>query len=308
MKQTIRIATRPSPLAIRQAQIVQHALTRIDPHIQCAFVLCTTQADKDQKSAITALGGKGIFVKALEEALLAGTADIAVHSLKDLPCQLAAPFKLSAVIERGPAHDVLVSQNGYNITRLPKNAVIGTSSIRRACQIRSIRPDIIIKPIRGNIATRINKLEQNYDAIVLAAAGLDRLEIPTTHYTHFTTADMVPAPAQGAIGIECLAKSSEIQRCIEAINHTETRYCVDIERSIMHMLGGHCFAPIGIYARLNGQAVDVHAFVSNKDASKTLTLAKTFMRETCQVISRTCADQLIHHGALALIQTTQDTI
>ena len=307
MKKHIRIATRPSPLAIKQAQLVQCALVHAYPNIQCEFVLCKTQADRDQKTAIIDLGGKGIFIKALEEALLVGDADIAVHSLKDLPCQLATPFQLCAVIERGAAQDVLLTQDGYDITTLPKNAIVGTSSIRRACQIRSMRSDVITKPIRGNIATRIQHLAQGYDAVILAAAGLERLNIPSADYAHFTIEDMVPAPSQGAIGIECLAKDTEIQQCLESINHTETKYCTDIERAIMYALGGHCFAPIGIYAHMHNQSVQVHAFISNKDASTVLTLDKTFSHDTYQAISHTCADQLIQHGALELIATTQDT-
>ena len=262
-KRRLKIATRPSTLAQIQAQSVMQAITTQYPDISCEIVTIQTAADKDQTTAIDEFGGKGIFVKAIDDAILEGRADIAVHSVKDMSCQTPTPLCLTAVLARAPVHDVLISHNHINLQDLPKQAVIGTSSTRRACQLQTLRPDLSIRPIRGNVDTRIGKIGQDYDAIILAYAGLTRLKRTTQISTHFSIEEMVPAPAQGAIGMVCLESAHDIQALLRPLNHTASYQCVQIERHIMQQLGSQCFFPVGIHAHISQQQIQIYAFIGD---------------------------------------------
>ena len=302
-KRRLKIATRPSALAQIQAQLVIQAITTQHPDISCEIVTIQTAADRDQTTAIDQFGGKGIFVKAIDDAILEGRADIAVHSVKDMSCQTPTPLCLAAVLTRAPVHDVLISHNHVNLQDLPRQAIIGTSSTRRACQLQTLRPDLSIRPIRGNVDTRIGKLGQNYDAIILAYAGLARLKRTTEISTHFSIEDVVPAPAQGAIGMVCLDTAHDTQALLKPLNHAASYQCVQIERHIMQQLGSQCFSPVGIHAQIHQQQIQIHAFVGDTQHMQHIRIQNQGPLENSAHIQQTVVDDLIQEGALSLIQS-----
>jgi hydroxymethylbilane synthase len=267
----LRIGTRKSPLALAQAEQVKCALLEADTSLspdEVALVPFVTEGDKGTSADAKNWGLKGLFTKELEEALLSSQIDIAVHSMKDMPSVLPAGLMIAAMLEREDARDGFISTRHTQLHDLPQGAIIGTSSTRRRAQIKKLRPDITITPLRGNVGTRIDKLSAgDMDATFLAVAGLNRLGL-SQHITHaIALEDMLPAVAQGAIGIECREGDDALRERLASINHIPTQHCVETERSLLAALGGSCQSPIAAHAVMDGTYVSLHAELLAADGS-----------------------------------------
>lgn len=260
---TLVIATRTSKLALTQTNIVKQALLQHYPWLKIDTIAIKTTGDKILDTDLTKIGGKGLFVKELEEQILCGNADIAVHSMKDVPAQLPmqlltqpqvpaeTPLILAAILPRANPYDVLASSCGFSLDDLPRSATVGSSSLRRQAQLLTLRPDLKIKLLRGNVDTRINKLyAKEYDAIILAKAGIERLQITDLPMQQLSPSQMLPAVGQGAIGIECRKNASDVLKLLAALNDPITAICVHAERSMNACLNGSCSTPIAGFAEL----------------------------------------------------------
>jgi hydroxymethylbilane synthase len=256
----IRIATRKSKLALWQTQHVKAAIERNHPNITVSLVEIVTEGDRQQNVPLTEIGGKSLFVKALQQALLNDEADIAVHSMKDMSVFQAEALMIGAVLARADARDAFVSTQYATIAALPQGAVVGTASPRRSALIKSIRPDIEIKLLRGNVDTRLLKLENgDYDAIILAAAGLDRLALSHCIRERLSDDIFTPAIAQGAIAIECREQDHFSRETVQFLHDEETYLCVSAERAVNQVIGGDCHTPIGAYAKIIGDQLLLNA-------------------------------------------------
>lgn len=252
----LKIATRRSKLAQVQTETIIDILKGIQD-VQCEKVLIDTIGDKRLDVTLDKIGGKGLFVKDIETAMLKGRADAAVHSMKDVPFEMLECFEIAAMPVREDVRDVFVSMNGLDFYNLPKGAKVGTSSLRRLSQLKKLRPDIEVVPIRGNIETRIDKIErENLDGIILAAAGLKRLKMEHIITNYFDPLEFIPAVGQGALGVEALIKSPHVE-LFRSIDNKDVRICVEAERSFMRKLNGGCHVPVGAYATLDGEKMYV---------------------------------------------------
>ena len=246
---TVRIATRKSALALWQAEYVKAKLEHFHPNIQVVLVPMTTKGDIILDTPLAKVGGKGLFVKELEVAMLEDRADIAVHSMKDVPVEFPEGLGLEVICPREDPRDAFISNTYKNLEDLPQGAIVGTSSLRRQCQIKAMRPDLNIRDLRGNVNTRLAKLDKgDYDAIILAAAGMIRLEMPERIAQYIEPETMLPANGQGAVGIECRTDDEEIKRLLAPLEDKHTRLRVLAERSMNRALEGGCQVPIGSYA------------------------------------------------------------
>ncbi|MFT5546836.1 hydroxymethylbilane synthase, partial [Rheinheimera aquimaris] len=246
---TIRIATRKSALALWQAEYVKAELLRNHPNLTVELVPMSTQGDKILDTPLAKIGGKGLFVKELEQAMLEDRADIAVHSMKDVPVEFPDGLMLHTICPRENPQDAFVSNQFKSIDELPPGAVVGTSSLRRQCQLKALRPDLTVRDLRGNVNTRLAKLDNGeYAAIILAAAGLIRLGFEQRIAALMPVDTSLPANGQGAVGIECRSDDKEVQQLLSALEHRETRICVLAERAMNRKLQGGCQVPIGAYA------------------------------------------------------------
>jgi len=255
-------ATRPSNLARWQTNYVISLLQIAVPDLVCEEHVITTRGDKVLDKPLPEIGGKGLFTQELEAELLAGSVDVAVHSLKDLPVEDSPGLTVGAVPLREDPRDVLVCPAGYSLDTLPQGAVVGTSSLRRQAQILHHRPDLQIKSIRGNVETRIRKVEEGqYDAAVMAAAGLTRLGLESHIASYLPYARMLPAPGQGALGIQCRAGDTRVQAFLELLNDIDTAMAVQAERAFLLALGGGCSIPVGAYAWLENQTIHMKGLV-----------------------------------------------
>lgn len=256
--QSLTIATRESRLALWQAEHVKALLERQGHSV--SLLGMTTRGDQILDRSLSKVGGKGLFVKELEIALENGAADLAVHSLKDVPMELPAGFSLSCVMEREDPRDAWVSPRYATVHDLPQGAVVGTSSLRRVALLRALRPDLKIEPLRGNLDTRLKKLDDGqYDGIVLAAAGLKRLGLEARIRTIFEPEEMLPAAGQGALGIETRTSRAEVAIVLEALAHFPTWLAVSAERAVSRVMGGSCSMPLAAYATLNGETLHIRA-------------------------------------------------
>ncbi len=246
---SLSFATRPSALARWQTQWVIRALQAAHPGLVCREEVIVTHGDRVLDRPLPEIGGKGLFTQELEAALLGGRVDAAVHSLKDLPTEMPPGLTVGAVPARAEVRDALVAAQGYTLATLPEGAVVGTSSLRRAAQLLAVRPDLRIRPLRGNVDTRVRKaLEGRYDAVVLAGAGLVRLGL-TAHVSEWLPLEvMLPAPGQGALVVQCRADDAATLRLLAAIEHTPTRAATEAERAFLEALGGGCAVPVAAYA------------------------------------------------------------
>lgn len=242
-------ASRPSALARRQTEMVIQALRQAHPGLECVVHLITTQGDRILDKALPEIGGKGLFTQELASELLSRQVDCAVHSLKDLPTQSPPDLAIGAIPERADARDVLISARGYTLETLPEGAVVGTSSRRRAGQLLHLRPDLRIENLRGNVDTRLRKaLENHYDAVIMAAAGLERLGLEKEVTQHLSPEVLLPAPGQGALAVQCRAADQDTLSLLAAIDHRPTRSAVTAERAFLEGLGGGCALPIAAFA------------------------------------------------------------
>lgn len=296
----LRIATRQSPLALWQAHHVKDQLKKIHSDWVVELVPLITQADRELSVPLADIGGKGLFVKELENALLDGRADIAVHSIKDMTVNLTDGLILHTVCKREDPRDVFLSAHHKTILDLPTGAIVGTSSLRRQCQLKALRPDLEIKPLRGNIGTRLEKLKLGeFSGIILAAAGLKRLN-KTEHISSYLEIEAwLPAVGQGAIGIECRADDTLTMELVHPINHPETQACISAERAMNKQLGGSCWAPIAGYATLANTQLSLKGLVGSLDGKQIIHSSAT--GKDPEELGLTVANDLLAQGAGKLL-------
>ena len=299
----IRIATRNSPLALWQAGHVRERLRAAHEAIEVELIGMTTEGDRFLAAPLIVAGGKGLFIKELEQALLDGRADIAVHSMKDVTLELPDKLTLPVIMARGETRDALVSRDHATLVGLPERAVIGTSSLRRQSQLRALRPDLILKDLRGNVGARLNRLaRREYDAIVLAAAGLQRLGL-ADHARQLIPADqLLPAVGQGAIGIECRAEDSWVKTLIAPLNDPATARCVQAERAFSRALNGGCRLPIAGRAVLEKDEIEEDQLrltgrVARTDGSEVLEAERRGHPREAEAIGAALAATLLAQGA-----------
>jgi hydroxymethylbilane synthase len=303
MTGTVRIATRQSPLALWQAEYVKSRLLQLNPDIQVELIKMVTKGDKILDTPLAKVGGKGLFVKELETGMLAGDADIAVHSMKDVPVEFPDGLMLAVICEREDPRDAFVSNHIDAIDALPQGAVVGTSSLRRQCQLRAWRPDLEIRDLRGNVNTRLNKLDNgDYDAIILASAGLIRLGFQERIKHAIDTQLSLPAIGQGAVGIECRVDDERILSLIEPLNHSETSTCVQAERAMNHRLEGGCQVPIAGYAQLDDWNLSMRGLVGSPDGQRMIRGEVQGHADQAEQLGIQLAEDLLSRGAKEILQ------
>lgn len=301
MKQLV-IATRESSLALWQAEHVKARLQALYPDLDIQLLGMTTQGDRILDVTLNKIGGKGLFVKELETALAEGRADLAVHSLKDVPMHLPEGFALAAILQREDPRDALVSNHYASLEDLPAGAVVGTSSLRRESQLRARFPHLVVKPLRGNVQTRLRKLDEGeFDAIVLAAAGLKRLGLTDRIRLELSPEQSLPAVGQGALGIEIRADREDVLALLAPLNDAETAACVTAERAMSRALGGSCQVPLGGYAELQGGMLTLRAFVAEPDGSVVYAAQAQAPAAEAEQLGQQLAAQLSEQGAAAII-------
>jgi hydroxymethylbilane synthase len=301
---TLRIATRKSPLALWQAEHVAALLRKAHPGLAIELVPLVTQGDRIQDRTLAAIGGKGLFIKELEVAIEELRADIAVHSMKDVPADLPAGMIIGAVLTRADPRDALVTTSGIaRIEDLPQNAIVGTSSLRRQAQLRALRPDLRIESLRGNVDTRIRKLEAGgMDAIVLACAGLVRLGLESRITARLDPKVCLPAVTQGVIGIECRHSDTRTAELLQGLEDQSTRVGMEAERAFAARLGGSCQSPIAAYAQLQADQVTLEGLVAEPDGSRLWRDSATGAGGNPAAIGRQLADRMLASGAGPLLE------
>ncbi len=306
-QQTVRIATRKSALALWQAEYVKAQLEHFHPGINVELVPMTTKGDIILDTPLAKVGGKGLFVKELEVAMLENRADIAVHSMKDVPVEFPEGLGLEIICPREDPRDAFVSNTIASFSDLPQGAVVGTSSLRRQCQIKALRPDLDIRDLRGNVNTRLKKLDNNeYDAIILAAAGLIRLEMPERIREFIAPEVMLPANGQGAVGIECRTEDETIKNLLAPLGCEETRIRVIAERSMNRALEGGCQVPIGSYATIEHDEIFLRGLVGAIDGSEILTSEVRGKVQDAEKLGTDLAATLLADGADKILSQVYD--
>ncbi|HEB97945.1 MAG TPA: hydroxymethylbilane synthase [Thiotrichales bacterium] len=299
----IRIATRKSALALWQAEHVRAGLMARHPGLEVELVTMTTRGDKILDSPLAKVGGKGLFVKELEQAMLDGRADIAVHSMKDVPVEFPEGLELAVILEREDPRDAFVSNRHESFEALPQGAVVGTSSLRRQCQLRALRPDLEIRDLRGNVNTRLDKLDAgDYDAIILACAGLKRLGFEDRIRQALGPDVVLPAIGQGAVGIECRSGDEEIRGLIEPLAHPRTTERLRAERALNERLAGGCQVPIAGHAEIDHGVVVLRGLVGRPDGSEIVQGVISGRPEDGEELGRVLAEDLLSRGADAILQ------
>jgi hydroxymethylbilane synthase len=294
MKKTLSIATRTSPLAMRQAEIVKALLLEQHPNIKVDFLEITTAGDIDQTTPLSAFGNTGVFVKGLEQKLLSGEADLAVHSLKDVPADQDTQFRLVAFPQREDVRDVLVTADNTPLAQLKKGAIVGTSSPARQEQLKVLRPDLVFKNIRGNVGTRIQKVKDGqYDATILAAAGLKRLGHTISPNSYFTLDELVPSPGQGALAIQVHKDNHEVIALLNKINQATIQAQVEAERRFMQVIGGGCRYPVAAHAEILNDKVILRAIAHKPQFTELKKIkVETTLKELYAVAEQTANDML----------------
>ncbi|WXT99646.1 MAG: Porphobilinogen deaminase [Catillopecten margaritatus gill symbiont] len=302
MQQTIKIATRKSPLALWQAEHVKVELERHHPKLKVELVKMMTKGDQILNSPLSKIGGKGLFIKELEIGMLEGKADIAVHSMKDVPYEIPAGFELGAILERENPFDAFVSNNFDSITDLPQGAKVGTCSMRRIVQLKAIRPDLEILDLRGNVNTRLKKLDAGeYDAIILACAGLIRLGFEDRIKQQIPAEHSLPAVGQGAVGIEIRENDQEILELITPLIDKQTTYRVNAERAMNARLEGGCSVPIAGFSVLNKGKITLSGLVGNVETGIILKQKVSGDVGNAEILGIELADKLIEMGAREIL-------
>jgi len=303
MTDILKIATRQSPLALWQAEFVRVELEKIHPDLQVELVPMVTRGDKILDTPLAKIGGKGLFVKELEVAMLDGRADIAVHSMKDVPMEFPEGLGLSVICEREDPRDAFVSNTYKSLDELPQGAKIGTCSLRRQCQLKAKRPDIQILDLRGNVGTRLSKLDDGqYDAIILASAGLKRLGLQQRIAHEIDPDWMLPAGGQGAVGIECRIDDQRTQDYLAPLNHSETACRVKAERAVNQRLQGGCQVPIGVFSTIKNDQIHIEALVGEIDGSKIIQHQIDGHIDQAEALGVQLAEQLLSSGAGKILQ------
>ena len=299
----IKIATRRSPLAIWQAEYVKKELIRNHSDIEIQIVRIQTEGDRFLDAPLFDIGGKGLFIKELEEALLSKNADIAVHSMKDVVVELPKGLEISVIMKREDSRDVLISNQYNSIAEIPDNSTVGTSSLRRQSQLKQVNSNILFEGLRGNVETRIGKLDDGkYDAIILAAAGIIRLGLAERITEFISFSHVLPAVGQGAIGIECRTNDETTQQLIAPLNDKDTSLCVLTERAFSRRLNGGCQLPIASHAVIENNQIKVDGLVARLDGSKVIRLQKIGELEDADKIGSSLAEALLDNGADAILK------
>ncbi|MEO1078506.1 MAG: hydroxymethylbilane synthase [Pseudomonadota bacterium] len=302
MPSDIIIATRESPLALWQAYFVRDALKKAHPGLSVELLGMTSRGDQVLDVPLAKVGGKGLFIKELETALLDGRAHIAVHSMKDVPMEFPEGLKLGVICEREEPCDAFVSNSYGSIDELPAGAVVGTSSLRRECQLRERRPDLEVRFLRGNVNTRLRKLDKReYDAILLACAGLIRLEMAERIRARIPVADSLPAGGQGAVGIELRVDDERSRELLAPLHHNATAERVLAERALNRHLQGGCEVPIAAFAEHDGDELWLRGLVGRPDGSKALRAEARGPRSEPEALGVNVAEQLLAAGAAEIL-------
>ena len=296
------IATRESALALWQARHVAARLKALYPRMRVKLLGMTTSGDRLVDASLVALGGKGLFVKELEDALAQGRADLAVHSMKDVPMHLPDGFCLAAVMERADPRDAFVSLRYGALKELPDGARVGTSSLRRESQVRSRFPRLRVEPLRGNVPTRLRKLDENrFEAIILAAAGLKRLGLEDRITSLLTPEESLPAAGQGALGLECRTDSTDVRALLAPLDHGPTSLCVSAERALSRALAGSCNVPLGALAEISAGRLRLRGFVGAPDGSRLARGEVEGDADEARELGTALAEQLRARGADAIL-------
>jgi hydroxymethylbilane synthase len=298
----IRIATRRSPLAKWQANHVASLLRAAEPGLDVRLHEVVTRGDKILDVPLADVGGKGLFVKEIEDALLAGDAEVAVHSMKDLPALLSEGLVLAAVPEREDPRDALCSPRWKTLDRLPKGAKVGTSSLRRGAQLKAVRPDLDVQMVRGNVETRLRKASEGLDAVVLAYAGLRRLGLADRATQVLSTDEMLPAVAQGALALETRADDAATRKRLAVLEHPETRVRTEAERGFLARIEGGCQVPIAGHARIEGGKVILRALVASLDGERIIRGERTAALADARRMGEALAEELLSKGAAAILR------
>lgn len=305
---SLRIATRKSPLALWQANFIKHALETLHPNLKVELLGLLTQGDKWLATPLYEMGGKALFVKELEKAILEHRADIAVHSIKDMPTTLAEGLTLATICARENPYDAFISNSFNSLEDLPANAIVGTSSLRRQCQLKALRPDLSIKSLRGNVGTRIAKLDAGeYHAIILAATGLNRLNLSERIRMQFAPWQILPAAGQGAIGIECRENDTKTRELLAPLDHPPTRACVMAERAVTDYLGGSCQVPIAAYAQIENRQLTLQALVGDPNGQIIIRSQQAGEIAAGMALGHTAAQDLLAQGANEILESNQNT-
>lgn len=299
---SVVIATRESALALWQARHVQSELRRLYPGLPVSILGMTTAGDRNLDSSLAKIGGKGLFVKELEDALADGRADIAVHSVKDVPMHLPDGFALAAVLERADPRDAFVSNHFRSLAALPAGARVGTSSLRRECQLRTHFPKLVVEPLRGNVQTRLRKLDDGqYGAIILAAAGLKRLGLANRITALLTPDQSLPAVGQGALGIECCSDRDDLFELLAPLTHQATQQCVYAERAFSRTLAGSCNVPLAGFAELSGTQLRLRGLVGAPDGSRIVRGETEGPATNAEALGIALAEELKSRGAADIL-------
>jgi hydroxymethylbilane synthase len=300
------IGSRGSALALAQTNWIREKIIARFPAVEVSVHVIRTSADKDTTSSIRSGAAVGVFVKELEQALLQKEIDLAVHSMKDLPTSIPDGLRIAAIPEREEAQDALITGGASGLFQLPEGARIGTGSIRRQAQILALRPDLKVLDIRGNIETRLRKLQEGtYDAIVLACAGLNRLGLGDRIAAKFSTSEMLPAPGQGALAVETRDDDARLDDIAAALNHLPTFQAVTAERAFLQRMGGGCNVPVAAYARVEGGFVEMDGLVASPDGSRAL---RSVLRGDCDTAVETAmhlADEILARGGRDILESLE---
>jgi hydroxymethylbilane synthase len=300
MLDRIVIATRESQLALWQAEFIRSELEKASPGTSVTLLGMTTQGDRWLSSPLSQVGGKGLFIKELEEAMLQGRADVAVHSMKDVPAALPGGFALPLIGYRADVRDALVSPSGATLMELPEGAIVGSSSLRRQAMLLAVRPDLRIRPVRGNVNTRLAKLDAGeYDALILAAAGLERLGLGARISEKLPESLSLPAAGQGALGVECLEDAHELKALLGELQDSAIADCVIAERTVSAGIGADCSAPLGAHAHRDEQGIHLLARLGAPDGSRVLEASAA--GDDPLVLGTTVAEALNAQGAAELL-------
>jgi hydroxymethylbilane synthase len=299
----IRIATRKSALALWQAEHVAALLRELPDVTAVELVPMSTRGDEVLDRSLQKIGGKGLFIKELEVAMQEGRADIAVHSMKDVPADMPEGFRLAAVLARANPFDALVSRAGHTLDSLPDGALIGSSSLRRQAQLLARRPDLRIEPLRGNVNTRLARLDDgDFDAIVLACAGLERLGMAERIGAVLSPDEVLPAAAQGVVGIECREGATELAGVLGKLEDASSKLTTTAERAVARRLEANCQSPVASYATLLDERIELTSLVASADGSKIIRETATGQRERAEALGLDLADRLLERGAAGLLQ------
>ena len=296
------IASRESMLAMWQAEHIKGRLKALYPDCEVEILGMTTRGDQILDRTLSKIGGKGLFIKELEQALQDGRADLAVHSIKDVPMELPEGFALAAIGERANPFDAFVSNQYARLEEMPEGAIVGTSSLRREAQLRAKFPHLTIQPLRGNVQTRLSKLDNgDYDAVILAAAGLQRLGLDGRIREILSPADSLPAAGQGALGIEIAARRTDLADILRPLNHEETAVCVTAERALARALGGSCQVPLAAYCVMEDGLLTLNGLVGHPDGSVIIEASAQAPAAYADALGRAVAKRLADDGAEELI-------